>query len=30
LGAGDLVHAWAYARAHPNEIEAQIRENEEA
>lgn len=30
LGAEDLVHARAYARAYPKEIEAQIRENEEA
>lgn len=30
LGAEDLVHAWAYARAHPDEIETQIRENEQA
>jgi len=28
LRAEDLVNAWAYARAHPSEIEAQIRENE--
>ncbi len=28
LRAEDLVNAWAYARAHPEEIEAQIRENE--
>ena len=30
LGAEDLVHARSYARAHPDEIEVQIRENEEA
>ncbi len=30
LRAEDLLHAWAYARAHPGEIERQIRENEEA
>lgn len=30
LRAEDLVHAWAYARAHNEEIERQIRENEEA
>lgn len=30
LRAGDLIQAWAYARVHPEEIEAQIRENEEA
>lgn len=30
LRAEDLVHAWAYARAHREEIERQIRENEEA
>jgi uncharacterized protein (DUF433 family) len=28
LRAEDLVNAWAYARAHAPEIEAQIRENE--
>jgi uncharacterized protein (DUF433 family) len=28
LRAEDLVNAWAYARAHATEIEAQIRENE--
>jgi uncharacterized protein (DUF433 family) len=28
LRAEDLVNAWAWARAHPAEIEAQIRENE--
>src|ERR1700730_17141332 len=28
LRAEDLVNAWAYARAHSAEIEAQIRENE--
>lgn len=30
LGAEDLVHAWAYARAYGDELERQIRENEEA
>ncbi len=30
LRAEDLTNAWAYARAHPNEIQQQIRENEEA
>jgi uncharacterized protein (DUF433 family) len=30
LRAEDLVNAWAYARAHAAEIEAQIRENEAA
>jgi uncharacterized protein (DUF433 family) len=30
LRAEDLVNAWAYARAHTAEIEAQIRENEAA
>jgi len=30
LRAEDLVHAWAYAREHREEIERQIRENEEA
>ena len=30
LRAEDLVNAWAYARAHSAEIEAQIRENESA
>lgn len=30
LRAEDLVHAWAYARAHREEIERQIRENEKA
>ncbi len=30
LRAEDLVHAWAYVRTHPEEIERQIRENEEA
>jgi uncharacterized protein (DUF433 family) len=30
LRAEDLVNAWAYARAHAVEIEAQIRENEAA
>ncbi len=30
LRAEDLANAWAYYRAHPEEIEAHIRENEEA
>ena len=30
LRAEDLVNAWAYARAHRDEIEAQIAENETA
>jgi uncharacterized protein (DUF433 family) len=30
LRAEDLVNAWAYFRAHGNEIEQQIRENEVA
>ncbi len=30
LRAEDLVNAWAYARAHADEIEAQIQENEAA
>ncbi len=30
LRAEDLVNAWAYVRAHRDEIEQQIRENEEA
>lgn len=30
LRAEDLVNAWAYARSHAGEIEAQIRENEAA
>jgi uncharacterized protein (DUF433 family) len=30
LRAEDLTHAWAYVRAHREEIEQQIRENEEA
>lgn len=30
LRAEDLVNAWNYARAHPAEIEQQIRENEDA
>ena len=30
LRAKDLVNAWAYARSHTAEIEAQIRENEAA
>lgn len=29
LDAGNLVNAWAYANAHPDEIEAATRENEE-
>jgi uncharacterized protein (DUF433 family) len=29
LTAADLVNAWAYAAAHPDEIEQAIRENEE-
>jgi uncharacterized protein (DUF433 family) len=29
LRAEDLVHAWAYVRAHREEIERQIWENEE-
>ena len=28
LRAADLVNAWAYAEAHPDEIEREIRENE--
>src|SRR5262249_29692302 len=27
---GDLVNAWAFVRAHRDEVERQIRENEEA
>jgi len=30
LRAEDLANAWAYLRAHRDEIEQQIRENEEA
>src|SRR5688500_13149513 len=30
LRAEDLAHAWNYVRAHRDEIEQQIRENEEA
>jgi uncharacterized protein (DUF433 family) len=30
LRAEDLVHAWAYARSHREEIERQILENERA
>jgi uncharacterized protein (DUF433 family) len=30
LTAFDLVNAWTYAAAHPTEIEAAIRENDEA
>jgi uncharacterized protein (DUF433 family) len=30
LRAEDLTHAWAYVRAHREEIEQQIRENEDA
>ena len=30
LRAADLVNAWAYADAHPEEIDKAIRENEEA
>ncbi len=30
LRAEDLVNAWAYARSHATEIDAQIRENEAA
>lgn len=30
LTAADLVNAWAYADAYPDEIEQAIRENEEA
>lgn len=30
LTAEDLTHAWAYARAHPAEIDRQIRDNEAA
>jgi uncharacterized protein (DUF433 family) len=30
LRADDLINAWAYARAHPDEVEEQIRANEAA
>src|SRR5438876_6176704 len=30
LRAEDLAHAWAYVRAHRDEIDRQIRENEDA
>lgn len=30
LRAEDIVHAWAYVRAHREEIERDIRENEDA
>jgi hypothetical protein len=30
LRAEDLANAWAYLRAHPEEIDRQIRESEEA
>jgi uncharacterized protein (DUF433 family) len=30
LRAEDLVNAWAYAQSHRDEIEAEIRENEDA
>jgi uncharacterized protein (DUF433 family) len=30
LRAEDLANAWAYIRAHPEEVQRQIRENEEA
>jgi len=30
LRAEDLVHAWAYYEAHPDEIERQIHDNEAA
>lgn len=30
LHAEDLANAWAYARAHKNEIEQEVRENEAA
>ena len=30
LRAADLVNAWTYVAGHPDEIERQIRENEEA
>jgi uncharacterized protein (DUF433 family) len=28
LGAEDLVHAWAYVRAHRDEMDCQIRDHE--
>ena len=30
LRAADLVNAWSYVADHPDEIDRQIRENEEA
>jgi uncharacterized protein (DUF433 family) len=30
ISAADLVNAWAYADAHPEEIEEAIRKNQEA
>jgi uncharacterized protein (DUF433 family) len=30
LRAADLVNAWAYVAGHPDDVERQIRENEEA
>ncbi len=30
LRAGDLANAWAFVRSHHDEIEREIRENEEA
>ena len=30
LRAEDIVHAWAYVRGHRDEIEQQIRDNEDA
>jgi uncharacterized protein (DUF433 family) len=30
LRAQDLVHAWSYAAAHPDEIDREVRENEDA
>lgn len=30
LRRDDLAHAWAFVRTHPDEIEQQVRENEEA
>lgn len=30
LRAEDIVHAWAYVRAHQGEIDQQIRDNEDA
>jgi uncharacterized protein (DUF433 family) len=30
LNAADLANAWAYAEAHPEEIEAAIARNDEA